>query len=97
MRDCYDNGIMSGIAVSDSQLPSDYKKSHQVLAIRQSKIDITAISLFSKTVLQEIQQHSYLQLISGPQSDLSTDGTESSSLHVVDIVNSLLTYVTYGT
>ena len=25
MRDCYDNGIMSGIAVSYSQLPSDYQ------------------------------------------------------------------------
>ena len=42
---------------------------------KSGKLDITAISLFTKTVLQEIQQNSYLQLISGPQSDLSLDGT----------------------
>ena len=96
MRDWYDNGMLSGIAIVFSA-PIGLPKSHQVFAIRQSKIDITAISLFTNTVLQDIQQHSYLQLISGPQSDLSTDGTEPSSLHVVDIVNSILTYVTYGT
>jgi hypothetical protein len=63
----------------------------------RAKIDITAISLFTKTVLQEIQQNSYLQLISGPQSDLSTPALNHVVCLHVDLVNSLLTYVTYGT
>ena len=97
MRDWYDNGFFVRNRRKLFSAPIGLPKWHQVLAIRQSKTNITALSLFTKTVLQEIQQNSDRPLISGPQSDLSTVGTEPSSLHVVDIVTSILTYVTYGT